>query len=99
MKNFDEETNRLLNKTTEYLNEVEYPADRGDLLRAARSREAPPAVLAVLEQLPEKTYASHNDLLALFVDADETSAGRSQRGRKSSKYGFFLGLRQFLGGE
>lgn len=78
VENFDEEINRLLNETTEYLNEVEYPADKGDLLAAAKSRDAPPEVVAVLEQLPEKTYRTHNDLVALFVDTDGATGGGSQ---------------------
>ena len=90
----DEEFNRLLNKTTEYLNEVEYPAEKADLIGAARSRDAPLDVLAVLEELPEKTYWTHDDLVALFVDTSEAAAGDPQE--YGSTTSIFRGLRDLF---
>ena len=52
-KNYDEDINGLLNQTTVYLNEVEYPAPKRELVAAARERDAPGPVLALLMQLPE----------------------------------------------
>ena len=88
-----EALNRLLNKTTEYLNEVQYPAHKRDLVAAAEARDAPEPVLAVLKQLPDKTYASHNDLVALFVDTQ----GRPSRGNDDGlKLGVFPDLSDYL---
>lgn len=95
MENFDEAMNRLLNETTEYINDVEYPAHKRELVAAARARDAPAPVLAVLQELPEKTYASHNDLVALFV---KTDGRRGRRSGEGSGFGLFYGFRQILGG-
>lgn len=67
-----EELNRLANTGTEYINDVEYPAHKSSIIGAARKKGAPADILIVLEQIPERIYASYNDLLALFVDIDES---------------------------
>ena len=88
----EEALNRLLNETTEYLNEVQYPAHKRDLVAAAEARDAPKPVLAVLKQLPDKTYTSHNDLVALFVDTKR----RPSRGQgRKLKLGVFPDLSDY----
>ncbi|MFU8806167.1 MAG: DUF2795 domain-containing protein [Bradymonadaceae bacterium] len=66
-----EELNRVLNETTEYIKNVEYPAHKRDLVAAASGEGAPARVMIVLESLPDKMYQSHNDLVSLFIDPDE----------------------------
>ena len=46
-----------------YLSGVDYPADKEDLLEAARSKDAPEEVLDALAQLGEKEYASPAEVM------------------------------------
>ena len=89
-KNYDEDIKGLLNQATVYLNEVEYPAHKRELVAAARERDAPEPILALLMELPEKTYRTHDDLVSLVVEADEENgSGRD----KDKGYGLFRELR------
>lgn len=78
----DEALNQLLNQTTEYINEVVYPADKSEIVAAARKKDAPAPVLAVLDELPEKTYRDYNALLVLVVDLEEGRAVSAGGGRR-----------------
>lgn len=39
---------------------LDYPADRNQLIEAARSQNAPEDVIATLQKLPERTYNGPN---------------------------------------
>jgi hypothetical protein len=52
------------------LHDIAFPATKQDLLRAARARGDDPQTIRRLEQLPDRTFATHSDLSsALLVNA------------------------------
>ncbi|WP_158542564.1 DUF2795 domain-containing protein [Lujinxingia litoralis] len=75
----DPATNRLLNEVTEYIAEVEYPAHTGELLDAARKADAPARVMEVLKLLPQRTFQTYDDLVALVVDAEGQETAEDPR--------------------
>ncbi|MBO0736100.1 MAG: DUF2795 domain-containing protein [Alphaproteobacteria bacterium] len=50
-----------------YLRDVKFPATKQELLRLARGSNDEPAVLRRLEQVPDRSYGSLNDLLSELV--------------------------------
>jgi Protein of unknown function (DUF2795) len=50
-----------------YLREVTFPASKQDLLRVARARNEEPITLRRLEQIPDRSYASVNDLMSALL--------------------------------
>lgn len=51
-------TGMTTSRIHEYLRDIPYPATRKDLIDYARKAHAPGDILSVLEQLPERRYAS-----------------------------------------
>ncbi len=49
---------------------VEFPARKQDLMRQARENGAEPAVLEVIEAMPEGEYASMADVMKGYGEAD-----------------------------
>lgn len=52
------------------LRRVEYPATREDLVQAAADEEAPPETINFLKSLPDRTYASQDEALRYFAEAE-----------------------------
>jgi hypothetical protein len=50
-----------------YLRDVTFPATKHDLLRAARARNDEPTALRRLEQVPDRSYSSLNDLMSALL--------------------------------
>jgi len=47
--------------------DVTFPTTKQELLRAARARNDEPVTLRRLEQLPDRSYSSVNDLMSAFL--------------------------------
>jgi len=60
---------------------VEFPARKQDLMRQARENGAEPAVLEVIEAMPEGEYASMADVMKGYGEADEAP----QQGRRQER--------------
>jgi uncharacterized protein DUF2795 len=52
-----------------YLKGVQYPASKDELLRAARSNQAPEEVLEVIEQFPGEQYGGPQDVMKAYGDS------------------------------
>jgi hypothetical protein len=46
-----------------YLSGVNYPADKQDLIEAARSNSAPDEVMQTIRQLPDEQYGGPQDVM------------------------------------
>ena len=46
-----------------YLSGVDYPADKQDLIEAARSNSAPDEVMQTIRQLPDEQYGGPQDVM------------------------------------
>ena len=51
-----------LHVVQDYLNGVDYPCDKQDLIEFAEDQDAPDYVLEILEQIPEREYQSAGDV-------------------------------------
>lgn len=49
-----------------YLKGVQYPANKQDLLEAARSNEAPSEVIEIIEDLDEEEYGGPQDVMKAY---------------------------------
>ncbi|RDV37424.1 DUF2795 domain-containing protein [Bradymonadaceae bacterium TMQ3] len=83
----DPATNRLLNEVTEYIADVEYPAHTGELLDKARKAGAPQRVIDTLGLLPDRTFQTYDDLVALVVDPESAPASSDEDPRGFSALG------------
>jgi hypothetical protein len=54
--------------------QVEYPASRADLVETAEDNEAPVEVINFLKALPKDTYASAEEVLRDFAEAERRFA-------------------------
>ena len=50
-----------------YVRDVTFPTTKQELLRAARARNDEPVTLRRLEQLPDRSYSSANDVMSAFL--------------------------------
>jgi hypothetical protein len=62
------DSNTLADQLQEYLLDIDYPANKRDLLHAAEEQGANDELLALLEQLPEKQYNSWEDVNVAMDD-------------------------------
>src|SRR2546421_12074114 len=58
-----------------HLAQLEYPATREDLVQTAEDNEAPPEVINFFKALPKQRYASAEEVLRDFAEAERRVAG------------------------
>ena len=66
---------------TDYLAELEFPADKRELLRIARHNNAPTRVMDQIEALGDKQYRNRDELLEELNDADWCTPKPAERTR------------------
>jgi len=57
-----------------HLAQLEYPATREDLVQTAEDNEAPPEVINFFKSLPKERYASAEEVLRDFAEAERRFA-------------------------
>ncbi|UGB38715.1 DUF2795 domain-containing protein [Frateuria soli] len=53
-----------------YLSGVDYPAEKQDLIEAARRNDAPDEVMQTIRKLPEDNYGGPQDVMKGYGDID-----------------------------
>jgi hypothetical protein len=59
-------TAQSLSNIEQYLHDVEFPANKEELLEQARQSGADDSVLEILENLPDRQFASMSDVTKAF---------------------------------
>jgi hypothetical protein len=70
-----------------HLAQLEYPATREDLVQTAEDNEAPPEVINFFKALPKERYASAEEVLRDFAEAERRFALGNvpdERGRREN---------------
>lgn len=62
----DEGTGQLSGQVSHYLQGIDYPVDKQDLLRQVQAKQPNEAVIAALEQIPDGEYESAHALMQKF---------------------------------
>ena len=60
-------------RISEYIDDVEYPARKPELIEVARRNEAPGEVVEALSRLPERRYDSFDEVMAELAGPDHAA--------------------------